>query len=1096
MIYHLDISDPEKLQLQLPYEITEFRKSYQKVLKTIRIEKHTESDIGEENLKWDTIKSFFSNHENYLFVDDLLSVIYFFTKTMDSTLLETYLTNIILFHYDPTEREKYIDSLNLESPYNVLKKIFGTASYLTHREIKRVINFMDTEDFLIKKAIFTYIRQKDRSYDINNFQDIYKNLKGKEPFSVKELQDLKYSITTWDVFFEFFFKQYYHTDIKEKIEDVIDLEKVVKLEIPINPNAYNLNLFSNETKDFILKKFHDDLRLILNSCKRVIYHESRRVLGIRLENLIVSFDYSASEDYLEELKTSNVYYDNRQDLLLGKIGICNWMLKTYDKDDTPSFWFYCIFEGNYIELKGYQFSLDNIFGIKDINENTIECRIRRYKSYFKQFELGSESSLIVQAFLHLEFKKKEKDWIIDWKQLYLDIIDITFLDEFKPISITLGKKGNGVIKLENTPKGLRKYRYYKRGEPSYDIILHKPIHLSNLFKGENEIFFDVTIGKKRVCKTKPDLCTWIETETNFASTSGKDLKDAISNVLFAYEKEYNLKPLPMFHTAGVFLKDDDFMLVHPFKEGLTVIGENDIQHEYIEHIKEKGIDFDGILTNSFYKILQIKGMREDIRAGIYGFASIHPFFFALSKVLDIFPNVFIIGIHGSGKTTLAEICFNYLYGTKMRSPDSIDSPARITKYSTESTFSLNIDDIDILDPKLMNFIKTNSTRKGTRDRLTRDQKMISEQTYTAYIGTANNRNFLSGNENDAFRKRCLIFETMEEIEFKEDFTHFESNRLDIAEGKIYGFFLIEKAKEFFNTLSTKDISTYFKLTAHINKIKRKIKERIIEKFIQLSDARRLTIYALIYIGWEIWRYIFKKKKIESSILDNYLDFNQDHFWNFIKNLEETERDITITTFDSILEFFEQNKDKLEFNNKKTIKGKIFLQTRFIEQYDKFARQRGYDTLKNLKEFAHLQSQILGFDIKPGTKHIRTISDGTAKNEYGCIFHYDEICKERCREIENSSSSDENKKGISEFINKVREIFRDNQNQSLDKDGLYDILELYFEERQFIDDALDYLFDNEIIVLDEIDDSKCVFNDPDRIEKEKLDDQEESQREVR
>ena len=350
----------------------------------------------------------------------------------------------------------------------------------------------------------------------------------------------------------------------------------------------------------------------------------------------------------------------------------------------------------------------------------------------------------------------------------------------------------------------------------------------------------------------------------------------------------DLKPAPIFRTAGVFLKDDDFILVHPFKKGLTVIGENNIQYEYIERIKEKGIDFDGNLTESFYKILQIDGIREDIRVGIFGFASIHPFFYALSKALDIFPNLFVIGIHGSGKTTLTETLFNHLYGTKIRSPDSINSPARIIRYSTESTFSLNFDDVDILDPKLMNFIKTSSTQKGTRDRLTREQKIISEQTYTSYIGTANNRNFLSGNENDAFRKRCLIFETMEEIDIKEDFTSFESNRSDIAEGKIYGFFLIEKAMEFFNTLSTKDISTYFKLTAHINEIKRKIKERIIEKVIPLSDARRLTIYALIYIGWEIWNYIFKKAELEPNILDKYLDFNQDHFLNFIKNLEETE----------------------------------------------------------------------------------------------------------------------------------------------------------------------------------------------------------------
>ena len=253
---------------------------------------------------------------------------------------------------------------------------------------------------------------------------------------------------------------------------------------------------------------------------------------------------------------------------------------------------------------------------------------------------------------------------------------------------------------------------------------------------------------------------------------------------------------------------------------------------FAQKIDSNGItmwDVNGTLIKAFYDVLEIKGIREDIRVGIFGYSSIQPFFFALSKVLDIFPNIFVIGIHGSGKTTFTEILFNFLFGTKMKSPDSIDSPARITKYSTESTFTLHIDDIDDLEEKLMNFIKTSSTRKGTRDRLTRDQKLLSEQTYASYTGTANNRNFLAGNENDAFRKRCLIFETMEGIDIAEDTAIFEEERFDIAEGKIVGFYLLEKAIEFFKSLSSRNITVYFKLISHINEIRKRLKKKIIEK---------------------------------------------------------------------------------------------------------------------------------------------------------------------------------------------------------------------------------------------------------------------------
>jgi len=1070
VIFHIKILHPENFQIKFPYETTEFKSKYRKILKKITIDYHNSKDLNEGDLDWKKLDSFYSDTRNYRHTDDLLSVFYLFTASIDALTLEIYISNILLYQFDPAEREKYVDSLELEKPYSILRKLFGTASYLTDREIRQVFSFIDTKDFIIKKAIFTYLHQKDRSRKMEEYYKIFKNVVGVEPFNERELRDMQYSMSTFDTFFELFFKQYYSFGgLKDKVGEFDDLDKVYKIEIPINPKAYDLKIYTEETIEFIQNKFHGDLRLVLNSCERVIYHETKRLLNRRLDNLIVCFDYSTSEEYLEELKESNIYFDNRQDLIVSRIGLCQYLLKNYDKDANPEFRFYCIFEGNYTEMKDSSITWENRFGIKDLDEETILAKYWKHKTYFAEKELGLEVPLVVQAFLHLKYRMKNKKWSIVSNEVYLEIIDIDVVKAFKPISITLGKNRFGVVKLENTPKGLRRYRYASKGEPSYEKILHKPINLLAYYKGENELFYEVQIGKEKVCKTKSDICNWIELETNFASTSGKDLKDSISNVLFAYIKEKKLIPLPMFHSAGVFLREDEFVVVHPFKEDLTVIGENDIQHEYIERIKERKLDVNGGLVKAFYDVLEIKGIREDIRAGIFGYSSIQPFFFALSKVLDIFPNIFVIGIHGSGKTTLTEILFNFLFGTKMKSPDSIDSPARITKYFTESTFTLNIDDIDILEDKLMNFIKTSSTRKGTRDRLTRDQKLLAEQTYTSFVGTANNINFLSGNENDAFRKRCLIYETMEGIDITEDTTIFEEVRFNIAEGKIMGFYLLEKAMEFFKSLSNKETTSYFKLTAHINEIRKKLKQKIIEKEIPLSDGRRLTVYTLIYIGWEIWNYVFTQKDLKSEILKRYLNLDGETFWNFIKGLEETEKDITITTFDALLEFYEQKRDS--FVGKKTSKGDIFIQTNFIEQYDKYAKQRGYDILKNLKEFAHLQSQILGYDVKPETKHIRNSEDGSSKTEYGCVFHYQLIKDERLKRVKEGLSVEDRKK-MSNLINKVWKIFEDNGFRMMNIDNLQEVLEVYFEDNIYVENALDYLFDNDFLTVFEIDEDKC------------------------
>ena len=133
--------------------------------------------------------------------------------------------------------------------------------------------------------------------------------------------------------------------------------------------------------------------------------------------------------------------------------------------------------------------------------------------------------------------------------------------------------------------------------------------------------------------------------------------------------------------------------------------------------------------------------------------------------------------------------------------------------------------------------------------------------------------------------------------------------------------------------------------------------------------------------------------------------------------------------------------------------------------------RGYDTLRNLKEFAHLQSQILGYDVNPERKHVRNSEDGSAKTEYGCVFHYQLIKDKRLKRVKEGLSV-EDKKKMSNLIKKVWEIFKDNGFKMIDINNLQEVLEVYFEDRNYVENALDYLFDNDFLNVFEIDEDKC------------------------
>ena len=212
----------------------------------------------------------------------------------------------------------------------------------------------------------------------------------------------------------------------------------------------------------------------------------------------------------------------------------------------------------------------------------------------------------------------------------------------------------------------------------------------------------------------------------------------------------------------------------------------------------------------------------------------------------------------------------------------------------------------------------------------------------------------------------------------------------------------------------------------------------------------------------------------------------------VKKLEETERDITLTVFDTILYFYESRINIFDKNI--TPKNEIVLLSDFIVKYDEFAKKRGYNILGNLVRLGDLQSQILNRETTPGTIYFTNTEINKKQSKHGIIFYHNEIAKLRHGIIENALkekdfynanagkldverifiSEEENFKGEGDVINKIEEIFKETQYKALEEKTIRQILSLDYSE-ELIEKGLNYLWDEEIINLDEDNEDLIRFN---------------------
>jgi len=405
---------------------------------------------------------------------------------------------------------------------------------------------------------------------------------------------------------------------------------------------------------------------------------------------------------------------------------------------------------------------------------------------------------------------------------------------------------------------------------------------------------------------------------------------------------------------------------------------------------------------------------------------------------------------------------NISYGTELKNADDVNSQPRLTKIPTSHTTPLLIDDMDKLGNIQMSFIKSISTRKKGRERMTSKQKVIIEPVYASFMGTANDDDFIQGGENIAFRVRALILRDFKKIEINKErgFKKFNENIKKINQGKIFGYYLLKNALDFIKEIDNSIENTpYEKLTSFIENIKDRLIKYFSEKFgNDYIDPRRITIYSLILTGLYFWRYIFNKHELNVDVLSKVIAFEEnDTFLEFIIELEGIEQLFSLQDFEKIIDFYENPRYEFKkyYNNEKD--KEIVIGSDFIHAYDKWARERGYETLKHLTTIADMESRILMKRI--GSIPTRVISQDSLtpykKQIRGVILYLNEIReKMRFKEEENKinerkdiiTGKDERKIiELDTIMGRIYEIFEKNNNKALEKESLIQVLEIDFSK---------------------------------------------------
>jgi len=539
-------------------------------------------------------------------------------------------------------------------------------------------------------------------------------------------------------------------------------------------------------------------------------------------------------------------------------------------------------------------------------------------------------------------------------------------------------------------------RVYRNNFPYDYPIMHVGFSLKRIFESQSGVrYYEVQLANEIVVKEKEDLINFITIERVYSRKNKNQLLPFISTILYEEQKNKSLIIEKMYNAIGVFTDNkDDLVVCYPGEKNIMIKGTNGYQENIIKSCESKGIDDRGNFIELYYNIIELNTIPENCMLLVIGHSLIGTFFHVLKDRLDVFPNFFWLTIPHTGKTSFMEIFYCFLFGTELKNNDDIDSPSRLTQMATAHTSPLLLDDIDDLDPKVKSYIKSSSTRKKGRERLNEKQKLTSEETYTAYAGSGNDKKWLSEDRDEAFRDRCCISDEFKVFdEQNEDLTKFNDYKEELKISPITGPYLLKKCIQFIEEKIAGSFTSKQKLELFFKDKKQLIKQYLKDKKVNIFGSRRLTIYTLIYIGLSFWNYVFQIKGFNCNTIIEALNLEKDKFKEMILYYEKQISDFSFESLENILQFYENKKEKYDYWRNK--EDKIMLTTEFVNDYDDWARKRGYETLKQLTTLGNLFTKFLREKIEVKNHKLKKFKPGELdsscnEGKYSVIFPVEEI----------------------------------------------------------------------------------------------------------
>jgi hypothetical protein len=190
--------------------------------------------------------------------------------------------------------------------------------------------------------------------------------------------------------------------------------------------------------------------------------------------------------------------------------------------------------------------------------------------------------------------------------------------------------------------------------------------------------------------------------------------------------------------------------------------------------------------------------------------------------------------------------------------------------------------------------------------------------------------------------------------------------------------------EYIRASSQDDISDREKLERLIAEREQVLTQYFIDRQLPEFDNRRYLMYALISIGIEMWKYLFNVKRgSPCDLLNRMTDYSTGAFADLVRAFEVENQDVRKRElrffYQYIAETFEnytpdESKGLIEYIRPSGTP-ELYITSKFISGYNKYARVRDYPTCQYLTKVAELLNEVVDETIRAENRYIGTVKSG-------------------------------------------------------------------------------------------------------------------------